>query len=204
MVIALPLARSSRLFVVVLLAAGVVATATDSIAQAPPRGGDRPVQRTLPRNEIYAKLGTVLDVGQGEAKSLVQSVEDKGFPLRETVVLLLLGKARADRLIEEGKFSKEQRAQVLTESAEHLVGLVQKEKAGWLVLVQKTGAKVDLSAVVAKANQTIGFFSERVGVSRTVPVVEKPIVVETKSSEEPAQENPAEQEDPAEQAEGDK
>jgi len=195
MVIALPLVRSSRLFVVVLLAAGVMATATDGMAQPPPRGGDRPVQRTLPRKEIYAKLGAGLDVGQGEAKSLVQSVEDKGFPLREAVVVLLLAKARADRLIEEGKFSKEQRAQALTDSAEHLVGLVQKEKAGWLVLVQKTGAKVELSAVVAKANQIIGFFSERAGVSRTVPVVERPIVVEETATEELMPAIPTEQEE---------
>jgi len=200
MVIALPLVRSSRVFVVVLLAAGLVAAATDGIAQPPPRGGDRPVQRTLPRNEIYAALGTGLDVGREEAKSLVQSVENKGFPLRETVVLLLLAKARADLLIEEGKLSKKQGAQALTESAEYLVGLVQKEKAGWLVLVQKTGAKVDLSAVVAKANQIIGFFSERAGVSRTVPVVEQPIVVEEQvvleeqATEEPKPEIPTEQE----------
>jgi hypothetical protein len=185
-----PRIRASRLFVVVLLAAGLVASATDGFAQ-PPRG-ERPVQRTLPRKEIYANLGTGLDVGQGEAKSLMQSVEDRGFPLRETVVLLLLAKARADRLIEEGKVPKEQRAQALTESAGYLVGQVE-DKAGWLMLVQQTGATVDLSKVVARANKIIGFFSEKVRVSRTVPVEEVPFVMEWEPDVEPKQDNAEEQ-----------
>jgi hypothetical protein len=199
MVMTLPLVRSSRLFVAVLLAAGLVASATDGFAQPPPRGGDRPVQRTLSRKEIYANLSNELGVKDAEAKALVQSVEDRGFPPRETVVLLLLAKARADRLIEEGKVSKGQGLDALHASVDFLVGLVEKEKAGWLALVQKTGVQVDLTAVVARANQIIGFFSERAGVSRTVPVREVPIALKPPASEKPAQETPAKQEEQEEQ-----
>ncbi len=172
----------------VLLAAGLVASAIDGFAQPLPRG-ERPVQRTLPRKEIYANLGMGLGVGEGEAKSLMQSIEDRGFPPRETVVLLLLAKARADRLIEEGKFSKEQWAQALTQSADYLVGQVQEEKAGWLMLVQKAGATVDLRKVVAEANQIIGFFSEKVRLSETVPLEQVPFVIEQGPSVKPEQEN---------------
>jgi len=191
----MPGVRSFRFFVVVMLAFGLVALATESFAQRPPARGreERPVQRTLPRKQIYANLSEGLGVKGEEAKSLLQSVEDKGFPLRETVVLLLLAKAQADRQIEEGKFSKEQRVQALTATAEHLVGLVEKEKAGWLALVQKTGAKVALSSVVSKANQIIGFHSERSSVSWTIPLKEVPVVIEEAEGEEPEQENPTEQ-----------
>ncbi len=193
----MPGVRSSRFFVVVvMLAFGLVALATESFAQRPPASGgeERPVQRTLPRKQIYANLSEGLGVKGEEAKSLLQSVEDRGYPLRETVVLLLLAKAQADRQIEEGKFSKEQRVQALTATAEHLAGLVEKEKAGWLALVQKTGAKMDLNTVVSKANQIIGFYSERAGVSWTIPLKEVPIVMEqAEEGEEPEQENPTEQ-----------
>jgi hypothetical protein len=192
----MPGVRSSRFFVVVMLAFGLVALATESFARRPPASGggeERPVQRTLPRKQIYANLSEGLGVKGEEAMSLLQSVEDKGFPLRETVVLLLLAKAQADHQIEEGKSSKGQRVQALTATAEHLVGLVEKEKAGWVALVQKTGAKVDLSLVVAKANQIIGFYSERASVSWTIPLKEVPIVIEEAEGEEPEEENPTEQ-----------
>ena len=175
------LGRSARYLVVTVLAAGLVASTTDGFAQPPPRGphgGDRPVQRTLPRKEIYRNLSEAIDVKEAEAKSLAQSVEDRGFPLRETIVVLLLAKARADHLLDEGKFAKEQRTQAIRGGADFLVGLVDKDKAGWLDLVQKSGAKVDLSAVVTKANEIIGFYSERAGVSSTVPATAKPVTKE--------------------------
>jgi hypothetical protein len=180
----MPAVRSSGSFLVVLLAAGLVASTTESFAQPPPRGQDRPVQRTLPRKEIYGNLSKELGVTEGEVKALEQSTEDKGFPPRETVVLLLLAKARADRLIEEGKFSKRQGMDALNASVDFLVGLIEKDKAGWLALVQNSGGKADLSAVVAKANQIIGFHSERAGVSRTVPVMQREVAVKAEGESE--------------------
>ena len=183
MLIRMPVVRLSGFFLVVLLTAGLFASTTQSFAQPPPRGQDRPVQRTLPRKDIYANLSKALGVKDAEAKALEQSTEDKGFPPRETVVLLLLAKARADRLIEEGEFSKGQGMDALNASVDFLVGLVETKKAGWLVLVQNTGAKVDLTTVVAQANQIIGFHSERAGVSHTVPVLERGVASKGESSE---------------------
>ena len=190
MLTGMPARMYSRFFLMVLLAAGLVASVTESMAQPSPRGQDRPVQRTLPRKDIYASLGQALGIPQGEAKTLEQSTEDKGFPPRETVVLLLLAKARADRLIEEGKFSTGQAMDALNASVDFLVGLVEKDKAGWLVLVENTGPKVDLSTVVAKANQIIGFHSERAGVSRTVPVTEREVAVTVKGESEKIKDQP--------------
>jgi hypothetical protein len=175
--------RASGVFLVVALAAGLLASTPESFAQPPSRGQDRPVQRTLPRKEIYANLSKELGVKDAEAKALVESLEDKGFPPRETVVLLLLAKARADRLIEEGRYPKGQGLDALNASVDFLVGLVEKDKAGWLALVENTGAKIDLTTVVAKANQIIGFHSERAGVSRTVPVVERGVASKGQSSQ---------------------
>ena len=186
----MPGVRSSGSFLVVLLAAGLVASMTESFAQPPPRGQDRPVQRTLPRKDIYANLSKALGVTEGEARALEQSTEDKGFPPRETVVLLLLAKARADRLIEEGKFSKRQGMDALNASVDFLVGLIEKDKAGWLALVRNSGAKVDLSAVVGKANQIIGFHSESAGVSRTVPVIEREAAVKVEGESEKGKDQP--------------
>ena len=186
----MPGVRSSGSFLVVLLAAGLVASMTESFAQPPPRGQDRPVQRTLPRKDIYANLSKALGVTEGEARALEQSTEDKGFPPRETVVLLLLAKARADRLIEEGKFSKRQGMDALNASVDFLVGLIEKDKAEWLALVRNSGAKVDLSAVVAKANQIIGFHSERAGVSRTVPLTDRPVAVKVEGESEKGTDQP--------------
>jgi hypothetical protein len=179
----MPVVRSSGFFLVALLAAAVFAPATEGLAQPPPRGQDRPVQRTLPRREICANLGKALGVTEGEAKALEQSIEDRGFPPRETVVLLLLAKARADRLMKEGTGAKGQPLDALKASADFLVDLVETKKAGWLVLVQNTGAKVDLTTVVAQANQIIGFHSERAGISRTVPVLERGVASKGQSSE---------------------
>lgn len=173
MLTGMPALTYSRFCLVVLLAAGLSASTTQSFAQPPPRGQDRPVQRTLPRKDIYANLSRALGVKDAEAKALEQSIEDRGFPPRETVVLLLLAKARADGLIEEGKLSEWQPLEALKASADFLVDLVETKKAGWLVLVQNTGTKVDLTTVVAQANQVIGFHSERAGISRTVPVLER-------------------------------
>jgi len=182
--------RSPGSFLVVLLAAGLVASTTESFAQPPPREQDRPVQRTLPRKDIYGNLSKALGVTEGEAKALEQSTEDKGFPPRETVVLLLLAKARADRLIEEGTLSKGQGMDALNASVDFLVGLVEKDKTGWLALVQTSGGKVDLSAVVAKANQIIGFHSESAGVSRTVPVTDRPVAVKVEGESEKGKDQP--------------
>jgi len=182
--------RSSGSFLVVLLAAGLFASTTESFAQPPPREQDRPVQRTLPRKDIYGNLSKALGVTEGEAKVLEQSTEDKGFPPRETVVLLLLAKARADRLIEEGKFSKGQGMDALNASVGFLVGLIEKDKAGWLALVQTSGGKVDLSAIVTKANQIIGFHSESAGVSRTVPVIERGVAVKGEGESEKGKDQP--------------
>ncbi len=179
----MPVVRSSWCFLVALLAAGLSASTTRSFAQPPPRGQDRPVQRTLPRKEIYVNLSRALGVTEGEAKALEQSTEDKGFPPRESVVLLLLAKARADRLRADGKGVQGQGMDALKASADFLVDLVETKKAGWLVLVQNTGAKVDLTTVVAQANQIIGFYSERAGVSRTVPVLERGVASRGQSSE---------------------
>lgn len=178
-----PLVRSLQFLAVALFAAGLVASATEAFAQPPSRQGDRPVQRTLPRKDIYANLGRALGVKEGEAKSLLQSVEDKGFALRETIVLLLLARARADHLIAEGKVTKEPRMQALQAGTDVLVGLVEKDKAGWLVLVQRTGSRVELSAAVAKANEIIGFYAQRAGVSSTAPVVEEEVAEEPEEEE---------------------
>ncbi len=97
--------------------------------------------------------------------------------------MLLLAKARADRLRADGKGVQGQGMDALKASADILVDLVETKKAGWLALVQNTGAKVDLTTVVAQANQIIGFHSERAGISRTVPVLERGVVSKGQSSE---------------------
>ena len=179
MVIQMLTTRSPRLLVVALLAAGLIGSATDGLAQsaaAPPpgrgpRADDRPVQRTLPREAIYANLSKELDLKEAEAQALAQSVEGRGFPLRETVVLLLLAKARTDRLIEQGTVAKQQGAGEIQSSADFLVGLVDQDKVGWLALVERSEARVNLGALVTRASGIIGFYADRVGTSTEVPAV---------------------------------
>src|SRR5262245_20969305 len=94
--------------------------AVDAIAQSAPRTpppGERPVQRTLPRNEIYANLSERLEISEADAQTLTRSVEDKGFPLRETVVLLLLANGRTNQLVEQGKLAKDRRVEGMRTSA---------------------------------------------------------------------------------------
>ena len=170
----LPIAPVFRLFVATAVAGTLAGSTTDVCAQSQSRGprpSERPVQRTLPRKEIYENLGKRLGVKGAEAKSLTQAVEDKGFPIRETVVLLLVANARASNLIDQGKFTKQQRVQAIRTTADYLIDQVDKDQAGWLAVVDKSEAKVSLSAAVAEANDIIGFYSERAGNETTVPAV---------------------------------
>ena len=176
---------------IALLAAGPVASPPQSLAQPTAHGPDSPVHRTLPRKDIYANLSRALGVTEGEAKALEQSTEDRGFPPREAVVLLLLAQARADHLIQEGKVTREQRGQAIQASVDLLAGLVERDRAGWPALVQKTETKVDLGAIVAAANQIIGFHSESAGVSSTVPVVERPVTVKVEEGSQQVRAQPA-------------
>ena len=194
--------RSVVFFAMGVLMAGLVVSTTESVAQQQARGSrgkDQPVQRIRPRQEIYANLSTQLGLNDVEAaQELLSSVENRGFPLREAIVLLLLAKAGADRLIEAGDMPKDAALEALQSSADVLVDLVDNEAAGWQALAESTGAQVNLTQLVMTARAVMGLYSERAGESRIEPMVELGVTTKveqgTPSERKPA---PAEGKRPA-------
>lgn len=166
--------RLLSLFVGSVFLAGLVASASLSFAQAPTppgKGRDRPITRTLPRLEIYEKLGKEFDIPPKEAKAMVVSLEDRGFLLREAVMLVILANERAGKLVEEGKFAKNDKAKAMHASVEYLYEIVEKEGLGWITMAQRIGIDAlrggNIRALTAQANSFIGATSQSASVSRT-------------------------------------
>jgi len=126
---------------------------------------ERPIMRTLSRGDLYAKLGADLGMGKEEVKPVVVSLEDRGFLLRDAITLILLAKIRADRMTQEGKVTNETSARALRESVDYLVGVIDKEGAGWQALAQKARADLDSRAVLMKAALFMGLSSKTVPAS---------------------------------------
>jgi hypothetical protein len=133
----------------------------------PGRGRDKPIQRTGPRAEIYERAAQDLKLPSGkEVKPLVLSLEERGFFLRDALVLLLIAKTRAEQLIEQGKFKKESYPQALRASTDEFAKLVEEEGAGFLTLLMRAGIKEDLRNFVARTQLTLGLISQ---VAPTIP-----------------------------------
>ncbi len=162
--VANPLCHRSLVFFLVAL---LLAPTSVSLADA--RGRDRPILRTLPRQGIYANLSQELHIKKEVAETLVTSLEDKGFFLQHAIALLLLAKTRADRLIDNGKFAKEQGEQAVRASAEYLVDLIVKENVGWLTLTRKAEVNLDPRVLMKKANVVIGFSIRKAALPPHIP-----------------------------------
>ena len=151
-------------FLLAALPASTRANLAQDDPKAPPppgRGRDKPIQRTGPRADIYERAAQELNLPSGkEVKPLVLSLEERGFFLRDALVLLLIAKTRAEQLIEQGKFKKESYPQALRASTDEFAKLVEEEGAGFLTLLMRAGIKEDLRNFVARTNLTLGLISQ--------------------------------------------
>ena len=145
-----------------------------SLAQMPTppgKGTDRPIPRTAPRTEIYENMSKEFGIPSKEARALVATLEDKGFLLREAVMLVILANERAEKLIKDGKFAKNDKAKAMHDSAAFLYDLVEKEGLGWITLSQKVGVPVlrgaELKGLIVKASTLMGQFTQRAPVAGT-------------------------------------
>lgn len=186
-----------RLLVLVLLLVGfgAIPLCLAQEAEAPSEIRQRDaVFRTIPRKDLYANLGGDLGVKAKDVKELILPLEDKGFGLRDAIVLLWMAKARSDQLIQMGQLPKTQPEKALKASVDYLVNLVENEAAGWTTLAKQTGAKIDLLALRFKAGLAIGLWSQTASVARVTPLGKSSQPAQAKSTQPAEEKGPQAQE----------
>ena len=84
------------------------------------------------KDAVYEKVSKEFSISRDDIKKVEEKFmeSDKDRPLRKTVMLIILARARTDKLMKEGKFTKDQEKEALEDSVNHFMEEKQK-KIGW-------------------------------------------------------------------------
>lgn len=108
----------------------------------------------LPREEVLKNMAKEFEVGREKVEALLVQLE-KGMPMREGIMLLVVASAVTDKNIREGKYSREKREEAFEEAVKTILPSVEKGE-GWGDLGQRLGVPLSGANVNHRVNALMG------------------------------------------------
>ena len=119
--------KKLQFFVISLVAMCFLAISTVGISQGPPAGvgpgggGARDAPDKETKEKIYRNMAKAFNIDEGTIRNLDAEFEKGGdMSFKEIVMLTNLVAIRADKLIEQGKYTKDQRKEAIEDSIKDL------------------------------------------------------------------------------------